>query len=250
MEGLQPLIIVNGVKLSFMINYYFLILIFVIGILTSISDIKLNKIKNKHLILILILSIISYFCLLIFNQINFNFLIKTFVNLFFALIIGIIIYALNFWSSGDAKLFAILSFLIPLSQYKNINSYYPSINFLINFFIIICISLLFQLTKKLNKKEIIDGFNESKSKIKERINLKYFINSFLILFSIQLIIPIIYIIKDFFNLTSIAFEEYKIILILLTYLIIRNTNITQIAIEFFIILIFIIKSFYKRTDKF
>jgi len=135
-------------------DYFLLIPIFVIGLITSFEDFKYGKIKNKWIkigflwglvIFTLYISWNFFFLFLQYLQITpvsvfllrFSYLGEVILNTGIALIIGFLMWRWNTWSAGDAKLFILFSFLLPLKFYSNTYlSYFPSFAFLINIFVI------------------------------------------------------------------------------------------------------------------
>ena len=128
----------------------FLSLIFFVGLITSYTDIKHNKIKNRDLLIAFFIFII----LLIFSHVKYNFFnyVFIFVNFFIALIVGFLLFYFEFWKAADAKLFSLYALLIPVGFYSN-NLYglFPSFSILINtfvpFFIVFSFINLFKIRK-------------------------------------------------------------------------------------------------------
>ncbi len=81
----------------FFINIIFLIFF---GLITSLTDKKEGKIKNKHIVMAIAFGFLA-------NAIYYNgsFLFQAIIRTSFALFIGLVIWATNLWSAGDAKLF-------------------------------------------------------------------------------------------------------------------------------------------------
>jgi len=135
-------------------NYLFLVPIFIIGLITSFEDFKYGKIRNKW-IKIGFLWGLAIFGLYIFWNffflflqyleiapssvflLRFSYLGKVLLNTSIALLVGFLMWYWNTWSAGDAKLFVLFSFLLPLRFYSNTYlSYFPSFALLINIFVI------------------------------------------------------------------------------------------------------------------
>lgn len=132
--------LINEIILS---NYIFLIPIFIIGLITSFEDYKYGKIKNKWIKIgflwgLIILGLIIF--LNLFSKsllINPFYLSQIFINTIIAFIIGLVMWHWTIWSAGDAKLFTLFSFLLPLEFYSNTYlSYFPSFALLLNIFIV------------------------------------------------------------------------------------------------------------------
>ncbi len=61
--------------------------------------------------------------------------------------LGVVLWELGLWAAGDAKVFALLAFTIPLSAYsKNYLSYFPSFALFFNTFVAMFIVLLVEFT--------------------------------------------------------------------------------------------------------
>jgi len=192
-----------------LLDYLFLPVLFLIGLITSYQDFKEGKIKNKWIILGLVWVLGIYFLLLIWaflapylSQIfskEFAFILpsyisKVFINSAIALVIGYLLWYFNLWSAGDAKLFFIFSLLLPLKYYwKTALPYFPSFVLLINIFIPALIFLmgqnLFYFLKSISVSKIAGFFSSgiSKLKISYPTFLKNFFGFFLIFIIFQII---------------------------------------------------------------
>jgi len=99
-------------------------LIIIFGLITSYEDIYEGKIKNRYILLAILISIIIYISMIFVGitnpdiNINWSFLTQTLINSFIALLLGFIVWLGNFWSAGDAKLFFIYSLIIPITIYS------------------------------------------------------------------------------------------------------------------------------------
>ncbi|MCG2718331.1 MAG: hypothetical protein L6408_05795 [Nanoarchaeota archaeon] len=114
---------------------WFLPVILALGILTSYTDIKHGKVKNKHLFFALLYGIIAYTIIIFINlgYVRIDYFTELTINCTFALVVGFIIWYVGLWTAGDAKLFFTYSFLIPLSTYRyGYVPYFSSTNILIN----------------------------------------------------------------------------------------------------------------------
>jgi len=138
--------------------YLFLPCIIFIGLITSYTDIKYGKIKNRWAILAIIYTLIVYAFLIIFYkttgvEIRNSYIIEIIITGFFSILIGYIMWVIGFWTAGDAKLFFAYSLLIPLSVYQYGHyQYFSSTNIIINtfvpFFAVLSIFLLFKTSLK------------------------------------------------------------------------------------------------------
>jgi len=135
-------------------DYLFLVPIFIIGFITSFEDFKYGKIKNKWIKIGFLCGLVIFTLYIFWNffflflqyfqiaplsvfLLRFSYLGEVILNTSIALIAGFLMWHWNTWSAGDAKLFVLFSFLLPLKFYANTYlSYFPSFAFLINIFII------------------------------------------------------------------------------------------------------------------
>jgi len=135
-------------------DYFFLIPIFIIGFITSFEDFKYGKIRNKWIKIGFLWGLavfglyIFWNFLFLFLQyfkiapssvflLRFSYLGEVLLNTSSALLVGFLMWHWNAWSAGDAKLFVLFSFLLPLKFYSNTYlSYFPSFGLLLNIFII------------------------------------------------------------------------------------------------------------------
>lgn len=128
-----------------MLNYLFLPLFFFIGLITSYEDFRYGKIRNKWIILGFVWALAAYSFFFTWNLFHFgglsgeipiSFLWDSLLNGFAALGVAYLIWRLEGWSAGDAKLFFVFSLLIPASFYqKSYLPIFPSFALLVNIFI-------------------------------------------------------------------------------------------------------------------
>lgn len=153
---------------------FFLPLIALFGIITSYTDIRFGKIKNKHLTLFALISLAFYAFLIIYYiisdiSIKITYFRDFIVNFLIAICFGVVFWVSKIWSAADAKLFAVYSLLLPLSFYSNnYFSFFPSLAILINTFVPIFMVFLLvfvpyvliekrkQLAKTFKRKEILN----------------------------------------------------------------------------------------------
>lgn len=179
-------------------DYIILPAILILGTIITIGDFKENKIKNKWIKFGIYLGLIYYGVLLIITILNslnlintgylyFNYFGFVFLNTLIAFILGFTLWYFKLWAGGDAKLFALYVFLIPLSFYEHAYfKYWPALTLLINILLPIFVYLLikmllypFQLWLNYIKnpkliKEYYQKYQEDhkidKSKLKEYLN--------------------------------------------------------------------------------
>lgn len=112
-----------------------------LGLVTSYSDIKYSKIRNRDITHGLIYAVIAYTFLISMYYLNGiairkEYLLELSASLIIALFFGFTLWHFKLWSAADAKLFLAFSFLVPLSIYElGYVSYFPSFVILLNTFI-------------------------------------------------------------------------------------------------------------------
>ena len=152
----------------------FIILAFSVGIITSYEDIKEGKIRNKWILFGFITGACLFLYYIILGEINsFVYLKNVALNSFLAFFIGYLMWQYKLWSAGDAKLFALYAFLLPLNRYANwYLKYFPSFALLVNTFIFAFIFLfvraIFSLFTDESKIEEFRKSVFSKTRIKEQ----------------------------------------------------------------------------------
>lgn len=130
-------------------------LIMLCGAVTTKSDIISGKIKNKNLGLFLIFGGISNAILLFVGHNNelIGFKTDDYINVFFlnqaiVVLVAYLVWQFGLWTAGDAKLFMVFSFILPLNFYSNgFIGFFPGLAFLINcfmplFFLILILSIV------------------------------------------------------------------------------------------------------------
>ena len=160
--------------MPYLILFYPIIII--LGIITSYTDIKFRKIKNRHLFLCGLFGLIIYIYLITNHQILLN--AKLLLNPIFGLAIGYLLYFTHTWGAGDAKLYFVYSLLMPTEKYSQIIPF-PSILLFINIFLLSTIAILI-----LSLKHIIENKNFILNKVFSLNALYKLVYSFLIVFTI------------------------------------------------------------------
>lgn len=136
------------IELQEILTYSF---IFGFGILTSLEDIREGKIKNKYIIIALAFALIINFNNIFVGQ---SYFFATLINFAISFLVGVLLWHFHFWTAGDAKLFFSYGFLIPLSVYSYRYFYYfPSLELLINTYIVIMFAIVANLLIKTDAKE-------------------------------------------------------------------------------------------------
>jgi len=134
---------------KFLINYLFLVPLFCIGAFCVYGDLKDGKIRNKYIIIGLSWVIVLYLSLFLYTYFglqqisNLQYISELLTNGVIALIVGYVLWYFNLWAAGDAKLFTIYAFLIPLEFYaKSYFPYFPSFALLVDIFMLILLFLV------------------------------------------------------------------------------------------------------------
>jgi len=253
-------------------SYVFLIPIFVIGLLTSFEDYKYGKIKNKWIKIgflwgITVLGLItlrSFFS--IPSMIYFSYLNQILINTIIAFIIGGIMWYWAIWSAGDAKLFTLFSFLLPLEFYSNTYLFYfPSFALLLNIFIValtiflimLIWNFVFYIFKK--KKKILTkeekGIQRKKMKASISSFIKEILNLLVIFFVMVSLIGIIFrsSLKEelayFFN-TTLGLENWVLFIAILGIFIFLIRFLRKLKKLFYVVAIFLLIWLFYSWFKF
>jgi Flp pilus assembly protein protease CpaA len=97
-------------------------LILIIGVITTFTDLKNKKIYNQHLVIGAIVSLIATAYVSIFQH---EHVLFHFINGSIAFLIGFILHRSSLWKGGDAKLFTLYAFIMPVPVYSHI--LFPSV---------------------------------------------------------------------------------------------------------------------------
>jgi len=147
-----------------LINFLFLPVVLIVGFLAALSDIKTGKVRNSLIKKGFLYGLVVYFLLFIWSLIgrysqssiaylNFGYFEDLAINAVIALAAGIVLWKMDFWAAGDAKLFALLSFILPLTAYSRDRIiYFPSFVLLLNIYTICLFYLIFAGVFKLKLK--------------------------------------------------------------------------------------------------
>ncbi len=224
------------------LDILFLPPLFLIGIITSYQDFRYGEIKNKWIIFGLVLGAAIYLLITALNLAGFgdiflsaipvqlfesnwfNMVGYVLLNSFSSFFLAFLLWRFNLWSAGDAKLFFVFSFLLPLKYY--FNDYFPifpSLALFINVFLCAFLFLfgvsLFYLVKSLSFERIKKIFGENQfnfggilKKAMSATVLKIFLNSLLVLIFVFAIAGIIA--KEFQNYSHFNAGAFTIIVIM------------------------------------
>ncbi len=108
------------------------------GAYISYLDVKTQKIKNVHVLLILIVALTYHVLLLFFGKslgLSEN-ITPLALNAFIAFVVAFAMYLARLWAAADAKFYFALVLCLPLFFYRKVDvDFYPSIALLINAYI-------------------------------------------------------------------------------------------------------------------
>ena len=162
-----------------------LIILTIILLITSISDIKFGIIKNNYIIVGTIFSIILNTVAYFFET---SYIKYQLINILIINIISILLYVFHVWAGGDCKLIFVVSLLIPYELYYNFFNPYFSLLLLMAFvFIFSYLYLIFDSIRNAILKKRTIGFLELILGLKSYI-LSYICNLVYIILIDQLLI--------------------------------------------------------------
>ncbi len=168
--------------------WFFLPYILFLGLITSYTDVKYSKIKNKWIFLGLVYAFLAYSVLIVIYSLNpatavrWKYLIEVLTNFLFSVLLGFGLWYLRIWTAGDGKLFIAYSALIPLSVYSNgYQKWVPSTTLFLNTFVIGLIAMSVLVFSKLTSSKLSKLI---KSFLKDLVNPKKIFETAIILFAI------------------------------------------------------------------
>ncbi|MBN2112444.1 hypothetical protein JW707_05090 [Candidatus Woesearchaeota archaeon] len=133
--------------------WFFLPGILYLGIITSYTDIKYGKIKNRDIVIGICYAFAVYLGFIIYSLItkqgiNYTYFLELCTNTFFALAIAFGLWYFKLWSAGDGKLFFAFALLVPFEVYQyGKYDWIPSLTLLFNVFIIGLFAMLLLILK-------------------------------------------------------------------------------------------------------
>lgn len=117
-------------------DYFFVVLAAVMSVFIVVEDIARKKIPNIIIMRGFGIGLLLYAIGLGSGTIAFPYFGDVLINACISLALGYLFWIVRFWPAGDAKLFAVFAFLLPLRFYwKSYVPYFPSITLLANIFI-------------------------------------------------------------------------------------------------------------------
>ena len=125
-------------------DYIFLPIIFLIGLITTLEDWRIGKIRNIWVALGFVFGTTSWLIFFILSPIaNSVYLARLIANFFCASAVAFFMWKFKAWSAGDAKMLMLYVFLTPLSFYsKSYLAIFPSFVIIFNTFLILLLYLL------------------------------------------------------------------------------------------------------------
>lgn len=142
--------------------WFFIPGILILGIMTSYTDIKYGKIRNKAVIFGLVYAILIHlFVIFVLKaEVNQEYIYGSLLNLLFALILGFVMWYVGVWTAGDSKLFLAFTALVPLFLYDNGFALKP-MNILVNTFFPAFVYYFFKIIIKTSWEEKEKAFRET-----------------------------------------------------------------------------------------
>jgi len=226
-----------------MIEIIYILSILLLGIVISFYDWKRGIIKNRLLLILLLIGILYY-------SYNFSFIVSntpSFLwNIFWAVFIGIFMWFIDIWPSGDAKLFIVLSMLLPIGVLLTSGS--PAMDFLINAFVPLFVVYLSTILIKANRKEVKEALKFAFSPYRiflifiVVLGFLWFVMKGFTLFGVQpnvfIFVIMLFLVMDFVNrfLTFRLEILYTILAVLRIILDFRNIFTVHFAFEIFSII--------------
>lgn len=131
-----------------------LILILAFGLFSTYWDMKKGIIKNEMILVMLIAAALAIFSVLLVSPSSFGLLSPFMLNMGFSIVVGLLLWVVNIWPAGDAKLFIAYSSLMPLELFAHQAQPFVSFDFLINTFVPIFLAMFIFLLIKSRPSEI------------------------------------------------------------------------------------------------
>jgi len=128
-------------------NIILIVIIIILGIIVSYSDIKNQIIQNKYIFTAMFLGLV-----LNLNNSAYEFRVSYLLNLVFAFFVGFLLWYINFWNAGDGKLYMTFVSLMPIdlvfSGIRSLYSYNLIVYTFVPIFFVFLLLLILQSTTK------------------------------------------------------------------------------------------------------
>lgn len=123
-----------------------------LGIVTSYTDIRYGKIRNRDVLIGIFYALAVYLLLFVYffiaSGVNYMYFLELITNAIFALAVAFGLWYYKIWSAGDGKLFFAFALLVPPEAYLyGRYNWIPSLTLLFNLFIVGLFAMLFLLIK-------------------------------------------------------------------------------------------------------
>jgi Flp pilus assembly protein protease CpaA len=139
-----------------LVNLLFVLGILIIGIISSYTDIKYGKIKNKVIVIGLFYVVLVHLLLVLTSKtINSTAYLHYVVNALFSILISFILWLTGLWTAGDAKLFFLFNLLTPTSFIElGYAGFFYGFVYFTNMFGVLFIFLFFKILTRVDWKTI------------------------------------------------------------------------------------------------
>lgn len=223
----------------------FLIPIILIGFFCFLTDIKEKKVYNKAILFGFLYGLVFFLYFLII-ALNKDYLIAAAINFVIAALMSYFLWFYNYWSAGDAKLFSLFCFLLPLDFYTNSNyPLFPGFSIMVN--LVVPVAFLFLVSSILG----IFGKKGQKIEFKSLVDLaSNFIKVLFVYILLPLLVQKIFTYFDIYFLRSSFFYIILIFLIIFSYKTMMSFLKKNIIINYIVIFCSIGYSFFLiLTDR-
>lgn len=205
----------------------YLLPVIAFGFISTYYDMKKGIIKNKLILIMLITAVILHTFSIFLSPALFAMLPSLILNVGFSIFVGVLLWMIQIWPAGDAKLFISYSSLIPLTLFENFVSPFISFDFLINTFVpIFFIMFIFLLIKS------------GPSEIKKSLKFTFKPYDTFIVFIV--IVGFLWFIRNAFSFLGI-FINYFIIIILLFIILEIINKIVPVNMEYLYVFLVILR---------
>ncbi len=150
-------------------NYLFLGVILLVSLVICWEDIQHKKIRNKLILIGLLLGAILFGGSYFLGWINNYYLKVVFFNTVIAIVVSFLIWKMGFWPAGDSKYFILIAFLLPIHYYnKSYLEYFPSFILLVNIFILFVGIILVKVIYFNSRSFIIFSAKTNRGELKQK----------------------------------------------------------------------------------
>ena len=178
-------------------------IIFIIGfgLLTTYEDFKRKIIRNKMILLALLVAPFLHIFQLIQSPEMFSLVPNLLMNFGFSVFSGILLWLINVWPAGDAKLFMGYSLLLPLNVYAVQGHHFISFDYIVNMFVPIFVFMFALLLLRSKRSEITDS-------------LKSALEPYRMFMACVVIIGFLWVFMGIFGLMGIPYNYFIIVVVL------------------------------------